>query len=213
MWVPAAPHFEITAATTPSASMLRRAVAKIDDDGTLVLDFTQVAIGQQGLDELLPGKDRPEAHVAEGVRLDAQGEHKAVHLVDWRREPRVQTDAVRNSLVSRTRTSSQPRSAPSGGSVRRCSSARSSELPFAICGIPGASPRHASFGCGVSAAKRSNAGGANNTKSPASSGALFNGLAGVWQRFEPYPQIVRQDDGAPALLLGLEITAADRLAN
>jgi hypothetical protein len=99
MWVPAAPHFEITAATTPSAGMLRRAVAKIDDDGTLVLDFTQVAIGQQGLDELLPGKDRPEAHVAEGVRLDAQGEHKAVHLVDWRREPRVQTDAVRNSLV------------------------------------------------------------------------------------------------------------------
>jgi hypothetical protein len=35
--------------TTPSAGMLRRAVAKIDDDGTLVLDFTQVAIGQQGL--------------------------------------------------------------------------------------------------------------------------------------------------------------------
>jgi hypothetical protein len=55
--------------------------------------------------------------------------------------------------------------------------------------------------------------GANNTKSPASSGALFNRFAGVWQRFEPYPQIVRQDDGAPAMLLGLEITAADPLAN
>jgi len=79
--------------------MLRRAIAKIDDDGTLAIDFTQVAIGQQGLDELLSGKDRPEAHVADGVRLDAQAEHEAVHLVDWRREPCVQTDAVRNSLV------------------------------------------------------------------------------------------------------------------
>jgi len=79
--------------------MLRRAVAKIDDDGTLALDFTQVAVCQQGLDELLSGKDRPKAHVADGVRLDAQGEHEAVHLVDWRRESPVQTDAVRNSLV------------------------------------------------------------------------------------------------------------------
>src|SRR5712691_2857451 len=82
-----------------SAGMLRRALAKIDYDGTLALDFTQVAIGQQGLDKLLSGKDRPEAHVADGARFDAQSEHEAVHLVDWRREPRVQTDAVRNSLV------------------------------------------------------------------------------------------------------------------
>jgi hypothetical protein len=44
------------------------------------------------------------------------------------------------------------------------------------------------------------------------SGAFFNRLAGVRQRFEPYSQIIRQDDRTPPVLLGLEITAADRLA-
>src|SRR5258708_5308428 len=45
------------------------------------------------------------------------------------------------------------------------------------------------------------------------SGAFFNRLAGFWQRFEPCSQVVRQDDRTPPVLLGLEITAADRLTN
>src|SRR5690349_9407201 len=92
---------------TPSAGTLRIAMAEIDDDWTL-FDLTEVSIGQQELYELLSGKHLAKAHVGHRGRHDFKGVGETIHLVDRRRKPFLEPDAMRNPFVQRSHLANLP---------------------------------------------------------------------------------------------------------